>query len=374
MRSIIRLPLLLLLTAVMSCAPRDESVGTDSPAVEPPVRTTPASRSTLEEIRPRIDAALQNVESRQLEVSFGFWTIFHGILGMGPDVLLHNRQTGEQRKALELVCNGADIEGLKFEVTEHGLDVVTMPGSGMGQGHQDQFVAEMVEWGVPASQEVTIGGRGFTFADFYRYSRMRASVTKNQELSWALVIVGTHFGVDHHWTNQFAEKLSYEDLVRYELNQPIDNSPASACGGTHRLWGLTWAYQLHRAHGDKDEGLWRDVRAKLDLYKANARKFQNPDGAFSTQYVAKAENNPQLPARIASTGHVLEWLALELSDDELHQPWVQDAVSALAAMILENQNNPIDGGALYHAVHGLYIYRARVFGVAGPRGLHVAAH
>lgn len=368
MRSLIRLLLLLSMLGAASCAPRDDSASTD---IAPSATTTHVAASQIPDaILPRINAALQNVENRDLLTTHGFWTVFHGILGLGPDVTLLDPQTGERVKALDRICTGTGIRGLEFLPLNDGLDVVTMPGTGVGQGHQDQFVAEMVEWGVPATRSLTVNGKPYTFADFYRYAKMRASVTKNQELSWAIVIVGSLFGTDHQWTNTFGEKIGYEDIVRYELNQPIDTA---ACGGTHRLWGLTWAYQLHRARGGQATGVWQDLRNKTDLYKMNARKFQHPDGSFSTGYVSKAEDNKELPARIASTGHVLEWLSLELSDDELRQPWMQQAASALAVMILENQNNPIDGGALYHAVHGLYIYRARVFGVPGPRGLHATA-
>jgi hypothetical protein len=368
--SIIRLWLFLPLIACMSCAPRDDSVSDDGPAPESSAQAKGDKLPIPDSLLPRINSALQNVESRDLLTTHGFWTVFHGILGLGPDVTLRDPQTGVHVNALERICTGEGIRGLEFRAEIDGLDVVTMPGSGVGQGHQDQFVAEMVEWGVPATRPVMLNGKHHTFADFFHYSKMRSSVTKNQELSWAIVIVGAIYGTDHAWTNTFGEKITYEDIVRYELNQPIDTA---ACGGTHRLWGLTWAYQLHRTRGGQPTGVWKEVLDKTTLYKTNARKFQHADGSFSTAYVSKAEDKQELPARIASTGHVLEWLALELSDDELRQPWVQDAASALSVMILENQNNPIDGGALYHAVHGLYILRARVFNVPGPRGLHVAA-
>ena len=66
--------------------------------------------------------------------------------------------------------------------------------------------------------------------------------------------------------------------------------------------------------------------------------------------------------RIGTTGHVLEWLALALSDEELREPWVQQAASALSLLILDSGNRPIDSGGLYHATHGLHIYHTRVFG------------
>src|SRR5947209_14807726 len=153
MRSFSRLLLLLPLICAASCAPRDESASVDGPAATS-TAAVPAAQIP-ESIRPRIDAALHNVESRELEPSFGFWTIFHGILGLGPDVMLVDRKTGERIKALDLVSTGSGIPGLEFVPEGDGIDVVTMAGSGMGQGHQDQFVAEMVEWGVPAHRPVT---------------------------------------------------------------------------------------------------------------------------------------------------------------------------------------------------------------------------
>jgi hypothetical protein len=55
-----------------------------------------------------------------------------------------------------------------------------------------------------------------------------------------------------------------------------------------------------------------------------------------------------------------------LTDQELTAPWMQDAANAVALMILRHQAEPIDSGALYHAVHGLRIYRARVFHIPTP--------
>jgi hypothetical protein len=362
----------LLAFAGVRCAPHDDA---PAPAETSSDGPTPAAAtkdkdvpkaaipSTLE---PRVAAALANVHNRDLLTTHGFWTIFHGILGMGPDTTLLDPKTGQKVNALDAICQGAPIRGLEFIPTPDGLDVRTMVGTGVGQGHQDQFIAEMAQWGMPLNCRFLVDGKAYTFADFVHYSKMRASTTKNQELSWAVIIVSQYYGTDHAWTNLSKEALTCEDLVRYELNQPVDTA---ACGGTHRLFGLTWALHLHQKKGGRVEGVWKEVADKLEVYKQRAHQFQNPDGSFSTAYLAKPGNNPELQARIGATGHVLEWLALAMTDKELRQDWVGDAASALAVMILQNQNNPIDGGALYHATHGLHIYRARVFGTPGPRGL-----
>jgi hypothetical protein len=146
-------------------------------------------------------------------------------------------------------------------------------------------------------------------------------------------------------------------MVRYELHQPIASSPV--CGGTHRLFGITWVYHLHRAKGGQKVGAWKEAADTIADYIKRAQKYQNPDGSFSTSYLQGKGNVPDSQLRLATTGHILEWLALALTDKELHQEWVERAADELTLMILRNVNEPLDGGALYHAAHGLHLYRAR---------------
>src|SRR5207244_2557861 len=118
----------------------------DGEAAKPPIKVPPT-------LKKRIEAAIQNIESRQLETTNSFWTVFHGILGMGPQTAtLMNPETGEKVNAVDYITSGGDVRGMKFIPSRHGVDVRTGPQF-VGQGHQDQFVAEMVEWGLPADRE-----------------------------------------------------------------------------------------------------------------------------------------------------------------------------------------------------------------------------
>jgi hypothetical protein len=353
--------------AGVTCAPQGDlpqKKAEVSPAVTDrgsvPMALVPGAPAGLQA---RIDAALDNVRRRDLLTTHAFWTVFHGILGLGPDVTLLDRDTGKRVKALDFICNGGMVRGLEFRPEADGVDVVTWTGSGVGQGHQDQFIAEMAQWNMPVDRKFVVAGKEYTYADFLRHAKDRVRVTDKQELSWAILILAQYFGTDIEWTNAAKEKVRFEDVVRYELDQPIDTA---ACGGTHRLFGLTWAYHLHRAKGGQKAGVWKDVAQRIDQYKKLAHKFQNPDGAFSSNYVSKPGHTEDSQQRIATTGHVLEWLALALTDQELTAPWMQEAANALALMILRHQSDPIDAGALYHAVHGLQIYEARVFHTAVP--------
>ena len=244
--------------------------------------------------------------------------------------------------AVEYICKGGEIRGLQFLPTRHGLDVRTGPIF-EGQGHQDQFIAEMAQWGMPIDTKFIVGGKDFTYEDFVRHSLARVSLHANQELSWAILIISQYRSTNLTWTNEAGETLRFEDIVRYELDQPIDSA---ACGGTHRLFGLTWAYHLHMNRGGQQTGVWNDVVAKIEQQKKRARQYQNTDGSFSTKYLAGPGQAKEVQPRIGSTGHVLEWLSLALSNAELRETWVQDAANALSLLILDNQDQSIESGAM----------------------------
>jgi hypothetical protein len=289
--------------------------------------------------------------------------VFHGILGLGFDNTLLDPVTGERVKAIDHICSGKELRGLRFVPTQFGLDVQygAMFPQGVGQGHQDQFIAEMAQWGMPADRKFRVDGKDFTMMDFVRHSQMRARVNAEpkQELSWAIVLIAQYIGTDAAWLCD-GQLLHFSTLIQYEVNEPIEASSV-ACGGTHRLFGLAWAYHYHVKNGGKTEGVWQQLVARLNYYKEKSRNLQNPDGSFSTNYYRGIGNAKDPELRISTTGHTLEWLSLAMTDEELKQEWVQRAADRLAITILDMQSKPIDSGALYHAVHGLKIYHARMF-------------
>jgi hypothetical protein len=335
----------------------------ESAEAVPELTTAKGSAERAPILRIRIDAALQEMRGRVLPVEHSFWTVFHQILGVGPEsAKLVDRQTGETVKALDYICAGRKLRGLKLINKGAGrADVETMPGSGTGQGHQDQFISEMAQWGMPRDRKMIVDGKECTFESFIFYSKERTSVRAKQELSWAIIIISTYYGTTISWTNDRGETLHFEDVVRYEMHQPIKETPV--CGGTHRLFGLTWAYHLHMKEGGQKTDVWKDLVELTNGYKELAHALQNKDGSFSTEYFRGPGNDQSdLTLRIHSTGHVFEWLALALTDEELREPWMENAANALTTMILNNRNQGLDGGAVYHAAHGLEIYRNRVFG------------
>jgi hypothetical protein len=316
----------------------------------------------------RVKAAVDLVRQYKVRPSDGFWTVFHAILGLGPRTveLVVDDKTGERVNALEYIGAGREMRGLDFEATPNGVDVISNREMHFSQGHQDQFIAEMTQWGLSPDTKFFVkngdgkGGKEYRFRDFINECKMRARVGKGQELSWAIVVIPYYFGTDVAWTNAHGEKLRLEDLVDEEVKASI---PQAACGGTHRLFGLAWAYHLHLRRGGKTEGVWKKVADRLDEYKALTKKLRNPDGSFSARFYEGREDGSHPPPgqRINTTGHMLEWLSLAMTEKELRAGWVQEAANALTKMIFESQNVPVPGGGLYHAAHGLLLYYARLY-------------
>lgn len=311
-------------------------------------------------LQERIEMALEQVRQRDLLTTNGFWTVFHGILGLGPSVTLLNPDNGVRVNAVDYICDGNELRGLSFVPTKYGIDVLSTQQF-VGQGHQDQFIAEMAQWGMPAQRKFVVLGKDYTFEDFIRHAKLRARTNANQELSWTVLILAQYYGTDVSWVNGHGEKLTFEDVLRYELDASVDQA---ACGGTHRLFGLTWAYHLHLRKDGKAEGIWQEVARKEKKYQQLAKQFQNADGSFSTSFFRERGDSTDKQLRMNTTGHTLEWLALSLSDAQLKEAWVQEAANALAMMFLDTQGQSMEGGTLYHAAHGLLIYYARVYDAA----------
>src|SRR5262245_29011832 len=93
-----------LLLSVGGCAPVEEPEGgEDAGAVEtlgPPTPAPRASETAGSGVRNRVEAALKQVRQRDLLTTNSFWTIFHGILGVGPDAMLVDPLTGRKVNAI----------------------------------------------------------------------------------------------------------------------------------------------------------------------------------------------------------------------------------------------------------------------------------
>ena len=358
--------LLPLLVALLLPAAGCGEPSTAEPAAGPPDRAG---------LCRRIDAALlQARDGRRLDAAVnGAWQAVHGILAFGRDLpLAHD---GEVSSALDYLLGGGRITGWVLRPGNPGVVAVVEEGSTMGQGHPDQWLGYLSQCGVagdgdslvgglPLDTKLVVGGRDFTLGDLF--AQARHDIRPGQEASWTLMALAAYLPPDATWESGDGRRWTTEDVVRMEAESDVFDA---ACGGAHRLYGLAAAVTAYRAAhpaGPPPESGWAEAEEVLADCIDRARRFQQPDGSFSVHLFERPAASPDVFATLSATGHVFEVLALVLDDDTLAEPWVTRAATRLVTLLERTSDLDAECGGLYHAVHGLGIYRRRICVPANP--------
>src|SRR5688572_21532553 len=107
MRVRCRCILVLLALAGLHCAPRDPDGRVKSKGDLEETKIVVEPPAVPDKFRERLEAALEHVRKRDLLTTHGFWTIFHGILGMGPEATtLVNPDTDSRVNAIDWIGRG----------------------------------------------------------------------------------------------------------------------------------------------------------------------------------------------------------------------------------------------------------------------------
>jgi hypothetical protein len=316
----------------------------------------------------RIDAALAHArDARRLDAGVqGAWQVVHGILAFGPEFpLVHD---GRESSALDYLLGGGPLTGWILRPGHPGVIAVVEPGSTTGQGHPDQWLGYLSQCGVrgaapaglPLDTKLVVAGTDFTLADLL--TRAQRDIRPGQEATWTLMALSRWLPVDAKWTAADGGKWTTERVAEMEANAEIFSA---ACGGAHRLYGLACALDARRrAGGGEPTGGWAAARDVLEDCIDRARRFQQPDGSFSIHSFERPGSSPDAVATLGTTGHVFEVLAVALDDDRLSEPWVTRAAERLTTLLERTADVDVECGALYHAAHGLALYRARIAATA----------
>ncbi len=307
------------------------------------------------ELKQLLEEVLETNLHRTLDTSqHGAWQILHGVLAYQDRLQVMHQ--GKLVPALQWLLNGGSLRGFVLEPTPQGLDVVTEPGSLTGQGHEDQWLAVFSQCGLGLEQPIRWQGETYTLGDMLR--RTQWDVEEGMELSWTLIALSRYLPPGTQWKNHHGETWTVERAVAWEAEQDLDSS---ACGGTHRLIGMTMALRAYFPDQAELDGPWAQAQQQIRRAVALARAYQQPDGAFSAQYFRRPGSTPDVKKRLGTTGHTVEFLALALEPEELAAPWMENAVRHLCQLLQETEDLAIECGALYHALHGLQVYYQRRF-------------
>ena len=148
----------------------------------------------------------------------------------------------------------------------------------------------------------------------------------------------------------------------------------STCGGLHRLFAINYAVERRESEGKPIDGPWLVAQQRTTAYQQRAFKLQNPDGSFSTAWLDLPEHRDDVTRQLTTSGHILEWLAYSLPDEQLRDPRFERAVDFVTSLLDGKQQTKWHRGALGHALHALVIYETRTFGPrAGDRSERLQA-
>lgn len=319
-------------------------------------------------LRDMIDRTLEYTQhGREMSLEdHAAWQLLHGVLAFGENFEILSK--GQKVNAVDWVFDDKPMKGWTINPTPQGLRAEIEAGK-FGQGHDDQWMAILSQWNVPATRPIKVKGKEYTVQDLIE--RTKYDCYEGKESSWTIIVLSKHLDpMDQTWVGTDKQEWSLERLVAMEAAAQYDDDTAhdeianSACGGMHRLIGLSIALNNYKAAhpGVELKGGWLAAQERIDWAVGQSRALQLPSGAFSIAFLFRPANSTNLDEHLAATGHTLEFLTFALDKKRLQEPWVQKAVVYMCDLLDRTKHIDLECGGLYHAVHGLVLYREKVFG------------
>ncbi len=345
------------------------SEGEDSATARPSGDDSPAGgeggdSAELSALVDRVERTLEdNLKRRRLSTELnGAWQILHGVLAYGTEFTM---QTPDgMRPTVDYLLEGGRVRGFDPIVGDPlgdpprpGLRMELEPSTKIGQGHRDQWLAVLAQAGLGADTAIRTDDHEFVIDDWVR--QVEHDIPRNLELefSWTLIGLLAYRPTDHRWRARDGNEYDIEVLLESEIEQSL---PSSACGGTHRLIGIAMALDRRRGEGKVITGPWDRAERLIADSIAQARRNQNPDGSYSVAFHHRSGWTRDLGETLSTTGHVLEFLSLAASAETLREPWVRRSAEHLCDVLEQCRDIDLECGALYHALHGLQVYRDRL--------------
>jgi len=281
------------------------------------------------------------------------WGAMHAMIAYGVDseLIAQNKKVN----AIGYLCYNGNCNGQTLFWTQNGK-LQTKIGPGV-QGHAGQFLAMLAQSRVRTDYPMKVDGQDFHVADLIEHEKYTCQ--PRTELTFKLIALIHYLKSDDKWKSFDGQDWDIPRLIKEELAQPI---VGAACGGTHRLTGFSYSIRKRQQRKEPMVGQWERAHKFIEDYHAYTFRLQNPDGSFSTNWFESRGDEGPPSRRLETTGHITEWLAFSLSEEELQDPKMIKAVDYLTNLLLDNRNEKWSIGPLGHGLHALAIYDERVFG------------
>ncbi|HMC11078.1 MAG TPA: ADP-ribosylation factor-directed GTPase activating protein isoform b, partial [Pirellulaceae bacterium] len=309
----------LVIGAVVGCGGGNQSPATTA-ETRPVARGGPAAGDVTlpgdDEILRQIDEALEyTYDHRRLSVGStandqAAWQIVHGALAFKREFLVSDGM--RDVSAVDYILAGGKMKGLDLrrgdlldEATKRYGIATVIAEDKMGQGHQDQWLGYLSDCHLSLDQPIVVEGEKHTISDYIDQAKLDVNKNTTLEFSWTLMALTAYYPTDYTWKAGDGSEWNIAKLVDIELGHNLD---ASACGGTHRMTGLTMAFNRHVAAGKPVTGAWKKLEDRIHECIEKAQQYQNSDGSLSSNYFARPGKSADLAVCMGSAGHVLEFL------------------------------------------------------------------
>ena len=327
--------------------------GNDASDPEP---TKPARPNYADDLANQVQEAIDTCRRRYLSTNTHTpWQMMHGLLAYRRSYELDD--DASKINALDWIADSRSFNGDPwFETTEFGGRFHPYNEPYAFEGHVNQFLGILAILGLPRDYEFrTHLGEIVTIADMLENAQKE--VTEYEEIAWTLWSLSRYLPPDAEWTNKYGQHWSIERLVQVQTRGKVDGAP---CGGTHGLFALAHSRNLYLRAGGKLRGVWLEADYKVRRYIHVARQQQNSNGTLSTNYFRGRAYDRDFSRRLASSGHILEFLMMAVPQRQLSERWIRRAVRATATDLVTHKDEAARCGPLYHAVHALVIYMERI--------------
>jgi len=337
----------------------------EGPSVEFPINPPKTSRTDLpqltksqQQLRAKVRRVLTHYYNRPLNTrDRSPWELMHAMLAYEVhSKVLQGGPNGKPITAVGWLCfNQACRKRTLMYVKDSGeLQVRVGPAL---QGHRGQLLAMLAQSKVKEDYPMRIDNQDFTVADLIDMEKR--TCYPRTELTFKLIALSHYLDEGATWMNDQGMQWNVPKLISEEMRQPVRGA---ACGGTHRLSGLTLAYKDHVRRGEPLTGQYLKAKQFVTRYQQYAYKLQNRDGSFSTEWFRGPGDKQDIDRKLKTTGHLLEWLLYAGSEKEQRHWKTAKAANYLASIMYNNRYKDWEAGPLGHAVHALLLYDRIVFG------------
>ncbi len=287
----------------------------------------------------------------------GPWELMHGMLAFEVhSQVLQGGPSGDPITAVGWLCFNQPCKRRTLMHLDKDGEMRVRVGPAL-QGHQGQLLAMLAQSSVSKKYPIRIDDQEFTVADLIEMEKR--TCYPRTELTFKLISMAHYLKTDAQWLNDQGLQWDIPRLIREEIRQPVRGA---ACGGTHRLAGLTLAYKKRVKRGEPVDGDYLRAKKFVQNYQRYAYRLQNSDGSFSTEWFRGRGNEQDIDRRLKTTGHLLEWLLYASTDQELYDRRTTQAANYLADIMYTNRYRDWEAGPLGHAIHALLVYDRLVYG------------